>query len=114
MPAVDRGSTPNGEFLAGRLRETARPLGLQLSAQVHTYLHRASFGVQVDWPGDPSGEGVFCEVADSTDAVMLREPRNAEVTIEQAVTYVIERVRGSSPADAMSLAKPPRRRWRRR
>jgi hypothetical protein len=33
------------------------------------------------------------------------------VTIEQAVTYVIARVQGSEPTDAMFLARPSRQRW---
>jgi hypothetical protein len=111
MPAVDRGSTPNGEYLAARLRETARELGLDLSAQVQRFFHRSSFGVQVDWPRDATGDGIHCEVAESADSVIVAEPRPTEMRIEQAVAYVIARAQGSSPAGALSLARPPRQRW---
>ena len=114
MPAVDRGSTPNGPYLAARLQERSRELGLDLSTQVQTFLHRSSFGVQVDWPRDPTGDGIHCEVAETGNSVILAEPRPTEMRIEQAVTYVLARVQGSTPADALSAAKPPRRRWRRR
>jgi hypothetical protein len=113
MPAVDRGVTPNGDFLAARLQQRARELGLELSTQVHAYLHRSSFGVQVDWPRDSSGDGIHCEVAETGDSVILAEPGSTEVRIEQAVTYVLERVAGKAPSEALLAAKPPRRRWRR-
>jgi hypothetical protein len=114
MPAVDRGSTPNGPYLAARLQERARELGVELSTQVHTYLHRSSFGVKVDWPFDTTGDGIHCEVADTGDSVIVAEPRPREVRIEQAVTYLLARVQGSEPEEAMSVAKPPRKGWRRR
>jgi hypothetical protein len=116
MPAVDRGSTPNGTYLAARLQERARELQLELSTQVHTYLHRSSFGVRVDWPNDTTGDGIHCEVAETGDSVIVAEPRPTEVRIDQAVTYLLARVQGKAPADAMSEAKPARERawWRRR
>jgi hypothetical protein len=114
MPAVDRGTTPNGTYLAARIQERARELGVELSTQVHTYLHRSSFGVRVDWPLDPTGDGVHCEVADSGDSVMVAEPRPSELRMEQTVTYVLERVQGSSPETALATAKPSRKwGWRR-
>jgi hypothetical protein len=110
MPAVDRGTTPNGAYLAARVQERAREVGVELSTQVHTYLHRSSFGVRVDWPLDPSGEGIHCEVAEGSDSVIVPDPRPTELRMEQAVTYVVARVQGSAPDEALARAKP-RRRW---
>ena len=110
MPAVDRETTPSGDYLAARLQQRARELGIDLSAQVHRYHHRSSYGVQVDWPRDPSGAGIHCEVAERGDSVILPEPRPTQLRIEQAVTYVVARVQGSSHGDALASAKP-RGRW---
>jgi hypothetical protein len=114
MPAVDRGTTPSGDYLAARLRERAREQELELSVQVHRYLHRSSFGVQVDWPRDPSGDGIHCEVAERGDSVIVAEPRPTELSAEQALTYLLARVQGRVPAEALAAARPARRRWGRR
>jgi hypothetical protein len=111
MPAVDRETTPSGTYLAARLHERARELDVDLSSQVHTYLYRSSFGVQVDWPRDETGDGIHCEVAENGDSVIITEPRPFELRLEQAVTYVIARVQGGAHDEALAAARPPRRRW---
>ena len=73
MPAVDRENTPNGPYLAARLRERARPLGLDLRVDVQTYLVRSSYGVHVSWGADGDGSDLECEVSDRFDAVVLPE-----------------------------------------
>lgn len=110
MPAVDRENTPNGPYLAARLRERARPLGLELRVEVQTYLVRSSHGVQVTWGPEGDRTTVDCEVSDRFDAVVV-PGLDTELRVEQAVTYLLTRVGGGSSEEALARARPPRTRW---
>jgi hypothetical protein len=110
MPAVDRPGTPNGPYLAARLQEKARPSGLVLRVEVHTYLVRSSFGVDVRWGPEEDGAGLVCEVSERFDAVTV-EGQASELTVEQAVDYVLARARGGSPEESLALARPARAHW---
>jgi hypothetical protein len=110
MPAIDRENTPNGPYLAARLRERARPLGLDLRVDVQTYLVRSSHGVRAAWGPEGDGTVVECEVSDRFDAVVLPEA-GAELTVEQAVTYLLARAGGGSPEEALAQARQPRLHW---
>ena len=81
MPAVDRENTPNGPYLAARLRERARPLGLEPRVEVQTYLVRSSHGVQVSWGPERGGTTLDCEVSDRFDAVVV-PGLGTELTVE--------------------------------
>ncbi len=110
MPAVDRENTPNGPYLAARLRERARPLGLEPRVEVQTYLVRSSHGVQVSWGPERDGTTLDCEVSDRFDAVVV-PGLGTELTVEQAVTYLLVRVAGGSSEEALAQARPPRAHW---
>ena len=110
MPAVDRENTPNGPYLAARLRERARPLGLEPRVEVQTYLVRSSHGVQVSWGPERGGTTLDCEVSDRFDAVVV-PGLGTELTVEQAVSYLLVRVAGGSSEEALAQARPPRAHW---
>ena len=112
MPAVDRENTPNGPYLAARLRERARPLGLEPRVEVQTYLVRSSHGVQVSGPGARRHDAGHGEVSDRFDAVVV--PGLGTRTLicpAGGGTYLLVRVAGGSSEEALAQARPPRAHW---